>query len=1307
MYSADVAIATYPGTVSPLRGLDAFGEAERDVWHGREGERDDIAKLVTADGFRAGLLFGEPGVGKTSLIRAGLIPHLRDHGTVALACEDPSQPAASFAAGLSAFGIQPGANELPVMFAARAVANAVAGQQFVFVVDDVDLLCTDERATAELSDMFARVVSRSGGRARFLFVCASERMNLLGALENRTGSLFPPTNRYELPRLSPQAASGVLDRVLAYSGVAADPVLAAAVVQGIGRGRPVLPADLQIAGLAMRDLRITSAAALAKIGGAAELESAWLHDACKATGNERSALRLCAELAAGGPGPLPAEHIVRRISLDPAFAHQAFEVLEHRGVVGRGDPGGATWMLRHEVLTQRVKELTAPARAAARQAFDLLGSKTASRGRLSLGELRKLRNEGIAAVTPEEASVVERSKRYYMTVAAAIAAVPIVLLILIWIAMHGRVYLALAPGPGGDHVVVRGGRAGLHAFFWLPGGFGDEVADTGLTRAMVAPEAWKKIDARDIGSSRGAWSELVPAVMAPQLSGLVDYATTGNEATLETLRKAAKDPEDLAELLTALRPIARGSAAEVQLVETGLGTPSPAVQRAAVAAAGAAAQRRSDVYQETLAKALTSSDPELRRIAFASVRSLGDRGRALFAEALSRNPDASARRELLVEMSSGAADDAPSAANAAALLADPDASPPLRERAKAQIKGALTKDPEAAVTALTPLIALDRAPTEARVFAIEVLRDVDPLPRVANLVDAARAAFTSKSPAVRAAALPLYAKVDPVRAGGDLYAMLDDKKLDKPLRVAAALAWGEVAPSQKEAAQNALDRMLKDDDTEIRAAAATAAGKAGRSYQDRLYKMAKAEAYAVRIGAAQGLAASAESGGNLGVAVDGIAQLWREKGRPRREAVRIFAHLARKKPAAVVEYLFQAAHLTDDPALHPLGVEGLCNGALAGSTDARNRLARSTDDPSAEVRRLVMACVANGPDPVKNGALIAVKLARDPDSAIRADAARVLAAAAAKGAKAGGVHEAIVQLLDDPDRDVRLVAIRALGSLGADAPRSAPAAMARMFERGDEGEKLALVRAARQTGAADLIGLAVADGSPRVRVEAVDAALVSGLRAGATLSAALADFDPTVRKAALERLAAQKDKLDPAVLDRTLALAVRDPDPELSQLALTTIARVSAKDAVVARLHRALGSRAERERAQAAAAAIGLVDRDAALAVQLLDPLIDDASHDVRAAMLPALAAAHAKTNAPDKLVAILRDSETHAMRRLVGAAAFVVLSRSDAGRAASGTALGNLAKDGPPMAQQMARLVLGLVSNKADGMAFLQELVP
>ena len=415
-------VATYPGTVSPLRGLDPFGEAERDVWAGRESERDDIAKLVTADGFRAGLLYGEPGAGKTSLVRAGLIPHLRDHGVVALVCEDLAQPAASFAAGLSAFGIQPTAGEQPGAFLARAVANAVAGQQFVFVVDDVVLVCGDERATCRravgsvlTSSSVARAVARC-----FLFTCASERQLLLGALERRTGSLFPPSTRYELARLPVPAASKILDRVLSLSGVAADPALADTVVQGIARGHALLPADLQIAAMAMRDLKITSSAALAKLGGATELEEGWLHEAARATGNERSALRLCAELASG-TGPRTADSIIRRISLDPAYATKALETLEQRGVITRTDPTGASWTLRHEVLTTRIRELTAPARAAARRAFDLLGSKTASNERLTLREMRALRTEGIAPVSAGEQAVVKRSRRYYMTIAGAIA----------------------------------------------------------------------------------------------------------------------------------------------------------------------------------------------------------------------------------------------------------------------------------------------------------------------------------------------------------------------------------------------------------------------------------------------------------------------------------------------------------------------------------------------------------------------------------------------------------------------------------------------------------------------------------------------------------------------------------------------------------------------------------------------------------------------------------------------------------------------------------------------------------------------
>ena len=89
-------------------------------------------------------------------------------------------------------------------------------------------------------------------------------------------------------------------------------------------------------------------------------------------------------------------------------------------------------------------------------------------------------------------------------------------------------------------------------------------------------------------------------------------------------------------------------------------------------------------------------------------------------------------------------------------------------------------------------------------------------------------------------------------------------------------------------------------------------------------------------------------------------------------------------------------------------------------------------------------------------------------------------------------------------------------------------------------------------------------------------------------------------------------------------------------------------------------------------------------------------------------AAPYATTNGVDKLADILRDSETDAMRRLVIAASFVTLARrTDTGRTAAEAALGKVAKEGPPMARFVAKLTAGLITGKADGMTFLQELVP
>lgn len=1295
-----MAIATHPGSVSPLHGLDAFAEGEREALLGRDLQRDELVQLVTADTFRAGLLYGEPGTGKTSLLRAGVIPVLRERGVVALISEAGEEPAASLATAMAGFGLAPHPGEAPSAFLARAVGNAIAGQQFVLIIDDVDQVCRTERGNAELAELFTKVVGRGAGRARFLFACASERVHLLAQLERRTGSLFPPSSRYELGRMASAEATAVLAAML---GPACAPPVIDEVVAYLGRnGEGILPADLQICAMAMSLGGITTPDALARAQGARELAASWIADACAATGHQRSAMRLLAELADGPLGAYPGEALAQRIGLEPSLGRHVFDTLEARGIVARADAAGSLWSLRHEVLLLRLRELTAPTRAAARRAYELLGSKADSAARLDLRELYTLTREGISPVTPQERALVARSRRHYALIAGAIAALPVLAVILAFVSMRGHVYFDLQTRVGGDQVVVRDGRDGLSMFHWL--GFGDVVAETGLTRSMVAAESWKRIEQRDLDDAADHTAARVAAITAPSLAAAIAYASEKTEEPLDKLKSLAKEPEDVVEMLELLRPIARGGRGETSLIEGAIASPSPAVQRAAIGVAAAAARRHELAYNEVLTKALASANPELRKSALAELRLLPEqRAARLLSGALSGEIDAKARSELQAQATvEVGADDRPGPAAAATVLMEPNTSPGQRDAARALLRASLVTARAKAVEALAQL-AKD-APNESRVFALEVLTELETLPPAIDLATIAQDAFDNKSEALRAAALPLYARVAPERAIAALGPITSDRKGSRALRVAAAKAWGLLAIDRAELARPALEALVRDDVPEVRAAAAAAYGRLGRPAQEPLIKMVKNERFDVAVGAGYGLAATAEEGASTSVAVDGIAQLWKQKGRPRREAVRIFAKLARRRHANVLNYLEAAARAPDDDALHPLGVTGLCNAIAGGSQDARRSLGRATDNPSPEVRRIVIDCVADGPEPGKNGSAIALRLVKDPDPAIRATATRVLADAAKNGNKVAA--DALVTLADDPVRDVRMVAIRGLGSFGDAGNTSAAPALTRGFGRGDEGEKLALLRAAKQLGVAELMTRGMADKLTVVRVATVEASLSAGIAAEATLATALADPEAEVRRAALEQLTLHRDKLPVQSIEKALAVTVRDTDADISQLALTTVARLAAKDAVASRLGRALASRTERERAQAAAAAVGLVERDAALTAQLLEPLLLDPSHDVRVAMLPALAAAYAKTQAPDRLRSLLTGAENNAMRRLVVAAAFVVLARTQPGSQAAIAALNKVSVD-HPLAHATAKLVLGLLGNGADGLAFLQKLVP
>lgn len=62
-------------TARPWPGLDAFTEALSPFFFGRDAEADELFRRVRRD--QVTLLFGKSGLGKTSLLQAGLFPRLR------------------------------------------------------------------------------------------------------------------------------------------------------------------------------------------------------------------------------------------------------------------------------------------------------------------------------------------------------------------------------------------------------------------------------------------------------------------------------------------------------------------------------------------------------------------------------------------------------------------------------------------------------------------------------------------------------------------------------------------------------------------------------------------------------------------------------------------------------------------------------------------------------------------------------------------------------------------------------------------------------------------------------------------------------------------------------------------------------------------------------------------------------------------------------------------------------------------------------------------------------------------------------
>jgi WD40 repeat protein len=250
----------------PFKGLARFEDTDVDaaLFFGRGRDREIVAANLMAS--RLTVLYGESGVGKSSLLRAGVAHHLRrspEPLIVVVFDAWQSDPVETLVRALAdAAGIEPAATLADTLDACAAV---VGGDVYVLLdqVDEYFLYHRREAGPETFAEQFPAAVGRPGSRASFLVALREESLAKLDSFKGRIPNLFGNYLRLEhLDRRAARAAIlGPVEHVNQGAPpderVELEPELVEAVLDEVAAGKlDLAQAGRGVVGMAAADGRI-------------------------------------------------------------------------------------------------------------------------------------------------------------------------------------------------------------------------------------------------------------------------------------------------------------------------------------------------------------------------------------------------------------------------------------------------------------------------------------------------------------------------------------------------------------------------------------------------------------------------------------------------------------------------------------------------------------------------------------------------------------------------------------------------------------------------------------------------------------------------------------------------------------------------------------------------------------------------------------------------------------------------------------------------------------------------------------------
>ena len=271
---------TVTAPLRPYKFLDYYTEQEAGLFFGREAEIDVITSQILAH--RSFILYGRSGVGKSSLLRAGLMPRLKAQGHHVFVLRGYPSPLSRFVemvqqvagSGPSDYHI----GELASL--APRLEQHLSGASLIALFDQFEDFFTllRESDREEFINLLAQLLNHESAVLRLVFALREDRFADMNLLKPVLPEIFH--HEFRLQRLSRAQAARAITEPARLAKCSLDEDLVERLLTDLSEENSVDPPQLQIVCDQLYDARdrasrLTSAA-YARLGGASQILTDYL-----------------------------------------------------------------------------------------------------------------------------------------------------------------------------------------------------------------------------------------------------------------------------------------------------------------------------------------------------------------------------------------------------------------------------------------------------------------------------------------------------------------------------------------------------------------------------------------------------------------------------------------------------------------------------------------------------------------------------------------------------------------------------------------------------------------------------------------------------------------------------------------------------------------------------------------------------------------------------------------------------------------------------------------------------------------------